>query len=492
MFTTNEISSIDELLAEAKSSPFKYDLNRIKAAYEFASAYHGTQERKSGQPFIIHPLTVAAYMVRLGLDTTSVEAALLHDTVEDTNTNLEEIDRKFGTEVAFIVDGLTNMKLYTAQFPDHNEGVENFRKLILKSTEDIRIILIRLADKLHNLQTVHFLKPEKQINFAKKVKLIYAPLAEYMGLGYFQSLLENKAFEILEPETSQVINSSINNVREKSEPLFRDLQAEIAELLAKYNISNYEMTGRAKGTYSAYKKIKHKYLQPGENVTPEAISQLHDILGIRIITDTVESCYLILGLIHSRWKYEFEEFDDYVTTPKPNGYRSIHTVIDYEGQPVEIQIRTAEMHAYNEFGPASHIAYKLRGSAQADTSYTWTKDLVEWQNKEVTGQSNYKIQAFSESIFVFTPKGKVVQLDKNSGPLDFAFQIHTDLGAHYLGAKVNNKMVAMSHKLETGDIVEIVVSNRDNINRDWLKYAEMTSTKARIRKWLRGHSFIAR
>jgi len=488
MFNTKEITTIEELFYEAKRAKVNYDTKAIRAAFDFANDLIGNDVRKSGGSMRTHFLTVAVYTVRLQLDTTSVIAALLHDT---NDADINELDKRFGTDVAFIVDGLTDLKRKTKQDVGENkDDQENFRKMIFNMAEDIRVLLIRLCDKVHNIQSISALSKEEQKRFADRVLLIYGPLAEYMGLGFFKRYLEDEAFKVVDPKTYTLIAEAQKEQILSEQEAFSDLQEELDELCKKYNIQVVEYQSRVKSIYSTYVKIKKKILEPGEELTRQHILDLNDILAWRVIVTNVADCYLLLGLLHGNWKHSEDSFRDYIVAPRENGYKSLHTVIIHDGKPIEVQIRTQEMHEYNEYGPASHIAYKLQGHKNAGDKYTWTRDLTTWQGKKKLSKEDFQVKAFSESIFVFTPKGKVIQLIKGATPIDFAFRIHTDLALHYIGSKVNGKMEPMSHELQTGDIVEILVGKHPNINRGWIEFARSSTARSRIRKWARQQQVI--
>lgn len=484
MFNLQEVHTIEELLSELKASKIDHDLDKVQQAFDYAEKVHVGELRKNGDPRSYHLLTTAAYLARLNLDTTSVICGLLHEVLEKDKSKLAEIDNKFGTEVAFIIDGLTNVKYQSEAFDTHNEDPANFRHLMMNSVDDIRVLLVRLANKLHNVQTLDVLAPDRKRNQANKILLIYAPLCEYLGLGQFQSIFETLAFKALQPEEYQLISNHIEKLGKDLREQLDSLTTQISDFSAKYHLQIHNISSRTKNVYSAYRKIKQKYMQPGEQLTEKHLHKIKDLLGIRVIVNTIEECYVLLGLIHENWEYYPEEFDDYIIKPKISGYKSIHTVINFEDAPVEIQIRTAEMHEYNEFGPASHIAYKLQSQSKQKTDHTWTKDLLKWKQGKLT-KEDFQIKAFAESIFVFTPKGKIIKLDKGANLLDFAFHIHTELAACYTGAKVNGTMRAMNWELKTGDIVEVLHGKQWTINPQWLQIATMNVTRMYVRKLLR-------
>ncbi len=481
VFDLSEIHTIKDLEQEFKELHPTWDWQKISAAFHYAEDIHTGETRKNGDPRIWHLLTTSAYLARIGLDDTSVICGLLHEILDIAPQNLPELEKKFGAEVGFIVDGLTALKQQAIKFDTHNENPDSFRRLIMNSADDIRVLIVRLANKLHNIQSLSCLPIERQISQANKTLLVYAPMCEFLGLGAFQTPLENFAFTALHPTEAKLIMEYISSQSASFVTSVTQLQAELESDFAKYGITNLDISYRTKSVYSSFRKAKRKYVPPGEELGLAHLQQVKDLHGMRIICDRVEQCYLILGLIHAKWPYLESEFDDYIVHPKVSGYRSIHTVIDYAGRTMEIQIRTREMHEYNEFGPASHISYKL-GNPTKEIS-TLTKDLNAWRGEG--DENKFRVKSFAESIFVFTPKGKIIKLDKGASPLDFAYQIHTQLLSKLRGAKVNGKLVAMGYQLQTGDVVEIVEGKVYNINRDWLKYAQMAPTRSFIRKEIR-------
>lgn len=487
MFKLDTVSSWEQLAAEIKQDSIPRNLEAIQQAYSYAEKVYAGHTRKCGELLIVHALTVAAYVHRLALDDISVIAGLLHEVTDLFPEKLNELDRLFGADVALIVGGLTDLKTHSHVFVRHNEDPVNFRNLIIQGADDVRVLIVRLANKLHNILSIKSLDQERQMNQAYKVLYVYAPLCEYLGLGSFQAIFETEAFKIVKPEAAQLIADYVNNSLVTKEESLQKLKQEILNLLAKYSVNECEISFRTKNLYSIYRKIKRKYLSDSEpEVKVEHLEKIKDVVGMRLVVDNIESCYLALGLIHGSWQYIPEEFDDYIVHPKESGYKSIHTVIEYEGTPVEVQIRTHDMHEYNEFGPASHIAYKLRSYGNsAKEQLAWTKELSEWKHKSNLTKEDFKIKAFAESIFVFTPKGQIIKLGKGATPIDFAFRIHTQVGAHYVGAKVNNQMRPMQYVLQTGDVVEILTAKNQNVNQDWLQIARLNSTKIHIRKLLR-------
>ncbi len=480
--TLEPTESLSELLILV-SSYTDEQKELIRSAYNYANKRLSNEKRLGGSSYMEHALNVAGYLAKIDLDPISVASGLLHDVIDKSETTLDEIDKEFGTDIAFIVDGLSTMRKMSQNTSKNEKEMANFKNLIFNATEDIRVLIVRLAEKVDNISTIGVLDHDKMVDSANKALNIYAPLAEYLNLAVFQRVLEDEAFKVLLPYEYQIINDYIASFFTERHDQIDEYTKYLSDLLQSYNISNFEIKARRKGIFSAFKKIKGKYLKPGEKLNIEAVRKLPDLFASRIIVDTVEQCYVVLGLLNSVFETFTDEFDDYIANPKANGYKSIHTLLSFKGTVFEAQIRTKEMHELNEFGPASHIAYKLKSAGKgAEGSYTWTKDLVKWQGN--TAKDNFKIKAFSESIFVFSPKGTVVRLDKGSKPLDFAFKIHTTLGYKYIGAKVNGKMVNMNHELQTGDIVEIITGSKENVTLDWLKSVQMTETKSRIRRKL--------
>ena len=473
--------SLDDLLAAIKEQKLQIDIEKVKKAYLFAERQHRGQKRLSGEDFINHPLFVAQMVVWLRLDETSVLAAILHDTIEEGKATLEEIEKEFGIEVALIVDGLTDVRQTTKRFALHQESVENFQKLLLASVEDIRVLIIRLCDKLHNALTIEGLPRERQIKFAQRVFHLYGPLAEYIGLGFFKRELEDIAFRILYPEEFRRLKRKLAVREQEREQRVRKLIEELKKLLEERHIPFLRIFGRRKSLYSIWKKMEKKVREGKiKKAHPAAIL---DQIGVTVLTRDIPTCYAVLGVIHAQWEFLLEEFDDYIVNPKPNGYRSLQTTIKYADHTAEIQIKTWRMHEYNEFGPASHIAYKQAKGGKADeASYSWVKKLVSWQERK----NGYRVKVFDEYIFVVTPKGDIIQLEKGSTPIDFAYRIHTRLGDSCQGVRINGKIARLSQPLNNGDLVEIIKARKPiGPRRDWLQWAKMAETKRKIRQGLR-------
>jgi len=456
----------------------KTDTDLLRQAYVFSAKVHLGQIRLSGEPYLIHPLEVAGILTQLKLDTASVATGLLHDTVEDTLATLEEIRENFGDEIAQLVGGLTKI----SQIPRRSfeEGqAENFRKIILAMVKDIRVILIKLADRLHNMRTLKYHSPEKQREIAQETLDIYAPLANRLGIDWIKSELEDLAFQYLHPDIYQEIQSKIAK-KEKERTRYID---EVKRTLLKKLYENHiegEVTGRLKQIYSIYWKM---------NVQNINFDQVFDITAFRVIVNTVKECYDVLGIIHSLWKPIPGKFKDYIGLSKENMYQSLHTsAIGPYGERIEIQIRTYEMHKVAEEGIAAHWKYK-EGKAfeeAEDKRFTWLRQLLEWQ-RDLKDNTEFiesvKVDLFPNEVYVFTPKGTVKQFPIGATPIDFAFSIHSDVGSHCMGAKVNGKIVPLKYELRSGDTVEIMTSPSAKPSKDWLKFARTSRAKTKIRQW---------
>ena len=448
----------------------KFNVPRIKKAYLYAKKAHRGQKRESGDDYLSHPVWVAKVIAQLGVGDEAVMAALLHDCVEDTQVTIEDIADNFGDEVALLVAGLTEVRQKTKGIEVHKTSIETFREFLFSSVDDVRVLIIRLVDKLHNGLTIGSLSKERQIKYAKREFGIYGPIAEYVGLHYFKRILDDIAFKILFPKEARKLENTLQNREDGERRALGKIKATIDRLLQANNISNYEIQSRLKGLYSTYTKIK----KLGEK-------RVKDRVGIRVLTETVQECYTVLGLLHSKFRYLDNEFDDYISSPKPNGYRSIQTTLLWDdGITAEIQIRTKEMHEFNEFGPASHIAYKA-GKKSVGQDLGWIRELVKWQKAE-NEISNYRINVLTDYVYVFTPKGDTIQLPKGSTALDFAYRIHTEIGDHCRGVLINQKMDKIGTVLKTGDMVEVLTGKRKNVTKDWLKIAQGSWAREHIRR----------
>jgi len=459
----------DELAEVIEKGDFNIEI--IKDAFEFASEAHRGQKRDSGEDYISHPLWVAKVVAQMNIGEEAVIASLLHDCLKYTRVTIEEIDEKFGNEVALLVSGLSEVQDRTTGKKVYNKNLEIFRRFLFSSVDDVRILIIRVVNKLHSGMTIEGISEQKQVEYAKRVMGIYSPIAEYVGLHYFKKRLDDIAFKILYPQRAAELEKMILDQKNNEIKAMVLIRSDIEDMLEINNIGNFEIQGRIKGLYSTYLKA----LRKGED-------NIKDRVGIRILAKNVSDCYTILGLLHARYKYLPDEFDDYISTPKPNGYRSIQTTLNWKDKvSLEVQIRTREMHEFNEFGPASHIAYKMGKENTGGMGLEWIKDLLKWQKSD-NNVNNYKINVLSKFIYVFTPKGDTIQLPKGSTALDYAYRIHTDLGDHCCGSKVNNKMVRIDQELKSGDMVEIQCGKKINATRNWLDIVKTNYAKEHLRK----------
>ena len=455
------------------------DRDEVLRAIEFLEEKHAGQKRASGEPYVIHPLEVAIITAEMGLGKEAIISALLHDVLEDTQTSYEEIKRLFGAVVADIVEGVTKIGKY--KFKDvGSERAENYRKLLLATAKDLRVLLVKLADRLHNMRTLQHLPKEKQIRIAKETLEIYVPLANRLGIWRIKTELEDLCFMFLYPKEYEKVKEFIKENKEKLEEYLKKLFIpKLKEALKTHNV-NAEITYRPKHLYGIWQKTIRKGIR---------LEDVHDILGVRVIVNTVEECYLVLGIIHNTFTPIPGKFDDYISLPKPNLYQSLHTaVIGPKGKVVEVQIRTWEMHERAEKGIAAHWAYKEAINLKDNTVYSWLKGLVENLKGSKNPQEvleSIKLELFSEEVFVFTPKGDLIVLPKGATPVDFAYHIHTDIGNHCAGAKVNGRIVPLDYKLQNGDQVEIITNPTKKPNPEWLKFVVTSKAKSRIKAYLK-------
>ena len=469
-----------EFLEKMKEFNPAYDLDFIGKAYDVANEMHAGQIRKSGEPYLVHPVCVAEILAELGMDEETIAAGLLHDVIEDTSYSKEDMIREFGEEVAALVDGVT--KLGALKFESKEERqAENLRKMFLAMSKDIRVLIIKLSDRLHNLRTINYMTHEKIVEKCQETLDIYAPLAARLGIYTMKMELEDIALKFLEPEAYYDLAEQVSERKGEREDAINSVVEEIRGALNEIGIK-HEIYGRSKHFYSIFKKMKYQH---------KNLDEIFDLMAVRIIVETVRDCYAVLGMVHTMWKPIPGRFKDYIAMPKPNMYQSLHTtVIGNYGKPFEIQIRTYEMHRIAEYGIAAHWKYKEGiDSDKEEVKLSWLRQALEWQ-KDVKDPKEFmeslKMDLFSNQVFVFTPNGDVIELPAGATPLDFAFKIHTDVGCKCVGAKVNGKMVTIDHELENGNIIEIVTSaNAAGPSIDWLKIARSSSARNKIRQWLK-------
>ncbi len=472
---------MNEFLDYIASLNPNYDLEGIKKAYETAEKMHKGQFRKSGEPYIIHPVETAKILAGLGMDEQTIIAGLLHDVVEDTEYTEEQLKAEFGEEVALLVDGVT--KLGNLVFETKEDAqAENLRKMFLAMSKDIRVLIIKLADRLHNMRTINYMSPEKIREKSKETLEIYAPLASRLGMFGIKFELEDIALKQLEPEFYKKLSQQIHQRKEQRDAYIKKIIEKLSEALDKLNI-HYEVKGRSKHFYSIYRKMRDKHKQ---------LDEIFDLTAVRVLVDTVKDCYAVLGVVHTMWRPIPGRFKDYIAMPKSNMYQSLHTtVFGKDGLPFEIQIRTYEMHQIAEYGIAAHWKYKegIHDGQNEEEKLSWLRQTLEW-NRDMDNPKNFmetlKMDLFSNQVYVFTPAGKVIELPAGSTPIDFAYKIHSDVGAKCIGAKINGKMVPIDHVLENGNIVEIITSpNSKGPSIDWLKIAKSSNARNKIRQWLK-------
>src|SRR6202789_2325078 len=473
-----------ELLATIGKNRPSDDINIIRRAWEFCVQHHSGQLRASGEPYVLHPLEVAQVLAEMKLDSTAIAAGLLHDAVEDTPVTTEDISEQFGEQVAHIVEGVTNIdKMQFAHREDRQ--AENVRKMLLAMVSDVRVVLIKMADRLHNMRTLQHLPPDRQESIARETLDIYAPLAHRLGMGKVRGELEDLAFRYVDPFGYGQVKSAVDAARDEDEQFLNSVESLLNERLRENNIKA-RVEWRIKRLYSIYQKL------PKQKVT---VDQVYDLLAVRVIPSTVQDCYAAFGLIHSIWRPVPGRIKDFIAMPRPNLYQSLHTTVMGEGgHQFEVQIRTEEMHRVAEEGIAAHWKYKAGpgspASARDEQRLAWVRQLVEWQREMADPNeflSTLKVDLYPEEVYTFTPKGKVVVLPKDATPIDFAYSIHTEVGNTWVGAKINGRIVPLRAKLRNGDIVEVVTQNGHTPSRDWLTVAKSSRAPNKIKHWLHEH-----
>ncbi|HXG40750.1 MAG TPA: bifunctional (p)ppGpp synthetase/guanosine-3',5'-bis(diphosphate) 3'-pyrophosphohydrolase [Candidatus Limnocylindrales bacterium] len=477
--------SVDELrerlLAEVARHYPQADLDLVRRALDLAIAAHAGQKRASGEPYVTHPIASAQILAELGIDPIAIVAALLHDVPEDTEYSLADIEERFGSEVAQLVDGVTKLSKFSTHTREEQQA-ENIRKMFLAMAEDIRVVLIKLADRLHNMRTLYALPSDKQLRIARQTMEIYAPLAERLGIWQMKWELEDLAFKILEPDRYRELARLLDTRRKGRESYIERAIAQLRPALEAAGI-RADLRGRPKHIYSIWKKMQRKGAD---------FSEIYDVYAIRILVDEVRDCYAALGVVHSLWRPIPGQFDDYIAVPKNNLYQSLHTaVIALDGKPLEIQIRTHKMHQVAEVGIAAHWRYKegTKSDREYDAKLAWLRQLMDWQ-RDVADATEFvegiKLDIFQDQVFVFTPKGDIKELPAGSTPLDFAYRIHTEVGHRTIGAKVNNRLVPLDYRLKNGDIVEIVTTKGEHgPSRDWLNIVRTSHAREKIRQWFK-------
>ena len=479
--TALTLTKFRELMRRMQENRPQDDLSIIKKAYDFSLKYHEGQSRASGDPYLVHPLEVALVLAEMKMDPVAVAAGLLHDSVEDTSVTIVDIRKEFGEQVAHIVEGVT--KISKIDFATREEQqAENLRKMMLAMVDDIRVVLIKLADRLHNMRTLEHLPPERQNKIAQETLEIYAPIAHRLGMGKIRGELEDLGFRFIDPVGYEQVEKAVNARRKQGEAFLAKVQQTIKDKLKEAGIQA-QVDSRIKRLYSIHKKLQRQRI---------AVDQVYDLCALRVVTRSLQDCYAVLGIIHNLWRPVPGRIKDFIAMPRPNFYQSLHTsVITEDGTPFEIQIRTEEMHKMAEEGIAAHWKYKDGPvSAQDEQRLAWLRQVVEWQ-RDVSDPAEFlsalKVDLYPEEVYTFTPKGKVVVLPRDATPIDFAYTIHTEVGHTCVGAKVNGRMVPLRHKLHSGDIVEIMTQPGHKPSRDWLALVKSSRSRNKIKHWLNLH-----
>ncbi|MGA6826666.1 RelA/SpoT family protein [Nitrospira sp. NS4] len=474
------VTDIDQLLERVRGYQPDADLGLVRKAYDFSAKAHAGQTRRSGEPYVQHPVAVAGVLTLLKTDVAAVVAGLLHDTLEDTVATPDELEREFGKEVVHLVDGVTKIGKITFRSSEEKQA-ENFRKMVLSMADDIRVVIIKLADRLHNMRTLEYMSEAKRQEIAQETLEIYAPLANRIGIGWVKNELEDLCLKHLKPDVYEMLRVRVAKRDEDRQQYIQEVREVVEKALAEAGLPG-TVYGRPKHLYGIYQKMNK------QDITFE---EVYDLTALRIITDTKMSCYALLGVIHSLWRPLPGRFKDYIAIPKSNLYQSLHTtVVGPKGEHVEFQIRTDEMHRVAEYGIAAHWKYKEQGRvAEKDSkAFGWLHQFVEWHQDLPDNRQfmdSVKLDLFHDVVYIFTPKGTVKELPKGSTPIDFAYAIHTEVGDHCVGAKVNGKIVPLKHQVESGDTVEILTSPNQTPHKDWLKFVRTSRAKTKIKHWIK-------
>jgi len=479
--TALTLTKYRDLMKRMQANRPQDDLTIVKKAYDYSLIHHDGQTRASGEPYLVHPLEVALVLAEMKMDPVAIAAGLLHDSVEDTSVTIVDIRKEFGEQVAHIVEGVT--KISKIDFATREEQqAENLRKMMLAMVDDIRVVLIKLADRLHNMRTLEHLPPDRQHKIAQETLEIYAPIAHRLGMGKIRGELEDLGFRFLDPLSFEQVEKSVNARRKEGEAFLAKMQTTISDKLKEAGIQA-RVESRIKRLYSIHKKLQRQHI---------SVDQVYDLCAMRVITRSLQDCYAVLGIIHNLWRPVPGRIKDFIAMPRPNFYQSLHTsVITEDGTPFEIQIRTEDMHKMAEEGIAAHWKYKDGPvSAQDEQRLAWLRQVVEWQ-RDVSDPNEFlstlKVDLYPEEVYTFTPKGKVVVLPRDATPVDFAYTIHTEVGHTCVGAKVNGRMVPLRYKLHSGDIVEILTQPGHKPSRDWLALVKSSRSRNKIKHWLNVH-----
>src|ERR1700723_2848739 len=470
-----------ELLDKVRKNRPGDDFDLLRRAYDFAAEQHKSQTRLSGEPYLSHPVEVAHLLADMKLDVTSLCAALLHDVVEDTKQPIEKITEQFGADVARLVEGVTKISKLDLLAPEDRQA-ENVRKMLLAMVNDVRVVMVKLADRMHNMRTLEYLGHEKQQRISRETLDIYAPIAHRLGMGVMRGELEDLSFRFLEPEAFLSLQKEVTEKTPVYQRFLEEVQGTIRTKLVEGGIPA-ELEARVKGLYSLHGKILRQQT---------SLEQVYDLLAVRVITDTERSCYSALGVMHHIWRPVPGRFKDYIAMPRPNLYQSLHTTVLHGGQPFEVQIRTQEMHRIAEEGVAAHWKYKggKPASGDDDQRIAWMRQLIEW-SQELQEPSEFlstlKVDLAPVEVYAFTPKGRVLEMPRGATPVDFAYSVHTEVGHQCVGAKVNGQMVSLRHEIVSGDVVEILTNKGHTPSRDWLSFVKSSHARSKIRQWINLH-----